>query len=424
MPLSNLALCAVKNRLRSLQLPSIELAAASFSLPSNPVLLDISAQGTEFVLAVAQTPAIFALPQLSTQQQTLQSFKIPPQLLAAFLELHLQPQLKVIAKELETTVLITGYGNKFNPDKFAYCLSFYLHQGALHLPLMLYCKNKFTLYNLLQKLDEIYIKQQRQLQQQQQLPPQQAALANSGNSEDSAITEVLRVIVGYSLITPKEFVSLEVGDALMIEQLCLNADHLVVSFANFLAHATIKSGKVILNSNFTARIPLYQYLPQNLEGAMSPNPSQNQGQGSNPALNPRPATPADGAMGAAGSARATTSGAMATGAAAAMSGATMLAGAANGAMAAGASGASGAATVGDAISLHSLDELPLEVNFVLERQLMTLAQLKQLQAGSEIVLTNNDLSNVTLEINGQAVATGRIIDLGERFALQILKKGQ
>lgn len=392
MPLTNLALFALKNRLRSLQLPHIELAASSFSLPQNPVLLEIYAQGTEFALAVAQTSALFTLPQLRTQQQTLQNFKIPPQLLSAFLELYLQPQLKVIAQKLETNVLVNGYGNNFNHNKFAYNLSFYLHQDDLHLPLMLYCKNKFALYNLLQKLDEIYIKQQKQ----------QTSLVNLNNSEENAISEVLRVIVGYSLISPKEFASLEIGDALMIEQLCLNDDHLVVSFANFLAHATINHGKVTLTSNFTERIPLYLYLPQNMESTMNPNPSQNQAQSSNNALKAGSTVLADEAMVAMNSNAAVNSEIAKT------------------------TDTTNETTTAEAstIPLQDLDTLSFEVNFVLERQLMTLANLKQLKAGSEIVLTNNDLSNITLEINGQAVATGRLIDLGERFALQILKKGK
>lgn len=198
MPLPNLPLLSLKNRLRSLQLPAIELATAPFSLPSDPVLLEISAQGSEFVLAVAQTPALFALPQLRPQQQALQGFNVPPIILSAFLELYLQLPLKKVAQALETTILVTSYGSNFNPDKFAFCLSFYLQTDGLHLPLMLYSKNKDALYNLLQKLDEIYLVQQQQLQQQQQQPN-----AARANHEEGALTEILRVIIGYSLITPQ-----------------------------------------------------------------------------------------------------------------------------------------------------------------------------------------------------------------------------
>lgn len=182
----------------------------------------------------------------------------------------------------------------------------------------------------------------------------------------------------------------------MVEQLCLNNDHLVVSFANFLAHATINSSKVTLESDFTWRVPLYQYLPKSMEGAMSDNPRLNPNGG------PRLAsTLANG-----NTAKGTTP---------------LGAGAGGGG---GGAEAGGSNAGGNDISLHDLDELPLEVNFVLERQLMTFETLKQLKTGSQIVLTNHDLSNITLEINGQAVATGRLIDLGERFALQILKKGK
>ena len=73
--------------------------------------------------------------------------------------------------------------------------------------------------------------------------------------------------------------------------------------------------------------------------------------------------------------------------------------------------------------LQDLNRLKLEVSFIVDRQVMSLTQLKELKEGSEIPLTNHDLSNVVLEVNGQPLASGRIIDLGDRFGFQILKKG-
>lgn len=61
----------------------------------------------------------------------------------------------------------------------------------------------------------------------------------------------------------------------------------------------------------------------------------------------------------------------------------------------------------------------LEVQFELDRQTMSLAELQNLGEGSVLALHNTDLSAVRMMLSGQCVAKGRIIDVGSGFAFQI-----
>lgn len=71
--------------------------------------------------------------------------------------------------------------------------------------------------------------------------------------------------------------------------------------------------------------------------------------------------------------------------------------------------------------LTALDNLQLEVVFELERQQISLKELKTLQAGSILPLQNRDLNQISLLINGQKAAEGRLIEVGDAFAVQLTR---
>lgn len=338
MELKHLERLSLRNRVLSLNLKSIKPAAAPFSLPPHPVLLEISAQGAEFILACADSNALLSLPGLKERQDLVAGLQLPQEILAAFLELCLDPSIKQAGKALETTIIVTGYGVDFDPAKFPLSFAFYYQEGEIQLPLILMCRNTAALNNLLQKLDEIYV-------------------ARSAQFSDPALNScsvTLKLIAGMSVLSVSELDSLEEGDAIVIDRFCLKDDRLIVGFKDFLANAAISAGHVTLQGPFVKSTLLTALISQDKETPMSD--AQN--------------------------------------------------------------------TAPQASDLQSMDELKLEISFVVDRQVMTLAQLKELQEGSEIALTNHDLSNVLLEVNGQTLASGRIIDLGDRFGFQILRKGK
>lgn len=69
----------------------------------------------------------------------------------------------------------------------------------------------------------------------------------------------------------------------------------------------------------------------------------------------------------------------------------------------------------------NLDDISLDVSYVIERSKKTIKDIKELKEGSQIALNNSDLSQVMMVINDQVIAHGRIIDVGEHFAFQITK---
>ncbi len=75
--------------------------------------------------------------------------------------------------------------------------------------------------------------------------------------------------------------------------------------------------------------------------------------------------------------------------------------------------------VADKDNLTSLDDLNYELYFELDRKTFTLAEIKSLTAESVIELNNKDLSNIAIMAGTQRIGRGRIIDLGDRFGLQI-----
>lgn len=338
MQFKNLTTLALHNRLISLNLSGLKPAAASFNLPQEPVLLEISAQGTQFILACADEKALLNLPELKARAEQLKDITLPRAILAAFLELYLSPYLKEVGKALQATITVTGYGENFEVSKFPLSFAFYHELGELRLPFVFMCKNEDALRNLLQKLDEIYFARKAQL--------------NDDSKEDLPV--ILNQIAGMSVLSAHELASLEEGDAVVIDRFCLQENKLTLGFADLIAEASISAGKVTLSSGFGKNTLLDTFLSPDKDKPMSDNKNA--------------ATPAS--------------------------------------------------------PLENMDDLKFEVNFILDRQVMTLAKLKALKVGAEIPLGNHDLSNVSMEVNGQCVAIGRIIDLGDRFGFQIMHKGK
>lgn len=73
----------------------------------------------------------------------------------------------------------------------------------------------------------------------------------------------------------------------------------------------------------------------------------------------------------------------------------------------------------DSDVLNSLDNLKFKVKFELESREFSLEELKALQIESKIPLFNHDLSKVRLMVGEQCIGKGRIIDIGDRYALQL-----
>lgn len=71
--------------------------------------------------------------------------------------------------------------------------------------------------------------------------------------------------------------------------------------------------------------------------------------------------------------------------------------------------------------LTAPDNLKLDCVLELDRQSMSLSELKALQEGSVLPLNNRDLTQVKLLVGGQCTAVGRIIEAGDCFAFQITR---
>ena len=336
MQFQNLARLGLYNRILSLNLTGLTPAAATFDLPSDPVILEISAQGAEFILAPADKNALLHLPILRERAASLSALPLNKEILAASLELYLRPLLKQAAKELQTTITISGYGESFEKARFPLSFAFYLEVDELRIPFLLMCKNSDAVNNLLRNLDEIY----------------SARATTLTDPTSDSIPVAVKIIAGISALSVSELESLEEGDALVIERFCLKDDRLLIGCNGYVANARIANGKVTLTGDLVKSAALCSGFSENKEAEMSEDKAEPQEQ-----------------------------------------------------------------------PLQDLNKLKLEVSFIVDRQVMSLTQLKELKEGSEIPLTNHDLSNVVLEVNGQPLASGRIIDLGDRFGFRILKKG-
>lgn len=67
----------------------------------------------------------------------------------------------------------------------------------------------------------------------------------------------------------------------------------------------------------------------------------------------------------------------------------------------------------------SIDNLKLRVDFTLKTLDRSIAEIRELSAGSVIDLGMEDLDSIALRINGQTLARGRLIQTGDRYGVQI-----
>jgi type III secretion protein Q len=67
------------------------------------------------------------------------------------------------------------------------------------------------------------------------------------------------------------------------------------------------------------------------------------------------------------------------------------------------------------------DDLEVAVSFELERKVMTVSELEALAPGRSFPLGTDPLSPVTLTVNGRALASGRLVELGGVLGVQITK---
>lgn len=67
----------------------------------------------------------------------------------------------------------------------------------------------------------------------------------------------------------------------------------------------------------------------------------------------------------------------------------------------------------------SIDDLKLRVDFTLKTLDKSIAEIRELSAGSVIDLGMEDLDSIALRINGQTLARGRLIQTGDHYGVQI-----
>lgn len=67
----------------------------------------------------------------------------------------------------------------------------------------------------------------------------------------------------------------------------------------------------------------------------------------------------------------------------------------------------------------SVPDMDLVVSFELERRLLTVAEVAALRPGHTFTLTTDPLAPVTVRVQGKAIGTGRLVDLGGTLGVQI-----
>lgn len=70
-------------------------------------------------------------------------------------------------------------------------------------------------------------------------------------------------------------------------------------------------------------------------------------------------------------------------------------------------------------AVFDLNQLPLKVDFILQRQTFSLNTIKSWQSGTQLLLKNDAHYAITLEINGQTFAKGELIQVGEQLAVEL-----
>lgn len=70
-------------------------------------------------------------------------------------------------------------------------------------------------------------------------------------------------------------------------------------------------------------------------------------------------------------------------------------------------------------AIFDLNQLSLNVDFILQRQTFSLNTIKSWQSGTQLILNHNAHCAIALEINGQLFARGELIQVGEQLAVEL-----
>lgn len=70
-------------------------------------------------------------------------------------------------------------------------------------------------------------------------------------------------------------------------------------------------------------------------------------------------------------------------------------------------------------TIFDLNQLPLKVDFILQRQTFSLNTIKSWQSGTQLILNSDAHCAIALEINGQPFAKGELIQVGEQLAVEL-----
>lgn len=71
------------------------------------------------------------------------------------------------------------------------------------------------------------------------------------------------------------------------------------------------------------------------------------------------------------------------------------------------------------INLKSISSIPITVSFLLASKILSIEEIEQLAPGKQLTLPENAARNITLTVNGMAIAQGELIKVGERLAVEI-----
>ena len=69
--------------------------------------------------------------------------------------------------------------------------------------------------------------------------------------------------------------------------------------------------------------------------------------------------------------------------------------------------------------LKSIGMIPVTVSFLLASKVLLIEEIESLVAGQQILLPENTSRNIILTVNGTPIAQGELIQVGERFAVEI-----
>ena len=69
--------------------------------------------------------------------------------------------------------------------------------------------------------------------------------------------------------------------------------------------------------------------------------------------------------------------------------------------------------------LKSIGTIPITLSFLLASKVLSIEEIEKLAPGQQIILPDNASRQITLVVNGVAIAQGELIKVGERLAVEI-----